>query len=100
MGTRWWHQGRDAVAQLRWCQSQPNHLGATLVTARLAVLPEAAIREGSTLFAKAVHGKRWTGAVAQQPFQRSAVMCAAVSTMRGVLNEGQTPRRLQEKTTK
>jgi hypothetical protein len=38
------------------------------------VLLCAAVDQGSSLFAQAVHGKGWTGAVAQQPLQGCAVV--------------------------
>ena len=35
----------------------------------------AAVHQGGALFAKAVHGKGWAGAVPQQPLQCGAVVC-------------------------
>jgi len=51
--------------QLQWREGQLIHLGTALVSARLAVLPEAAVHQGCALFAQSVHGKGWAGAVAQ-----------------------------------
>lgn len=71
----WWrHQGRDAPYQLQRREVQLVCLGAALVTRRLAVLFGAAVHQGGTLFAKAIHGKRWAGAVAQQALQCDAVV--------------------------
>ena len=56
-----WRQGRDAINQPQWRESQLGHFATT----RFAVLFGAAVHQGSALFAQAVHGKGWAGAVAQ-----------------------------------
>ena len=40
----------------------------------------AAVDQIVTLFAKALHGKGWAGAVPQQPLQASAVVCLDAHT--------------------
>ena len=64
---RRWHQGSNTIDQLQWREVQFVSLGATFVRARLAVLLGTAVHQGSALFAKALHGKGWSGAIAQQP---------------------------------
>jgi hypothetical protein len=77
---RWGHQRCDAINQLQRREGQLVCLGSALVTARLAALFGAAVHQGSALFAKAVHGKGWAGAIAQQPLQRGAVVCFNANT--------------------
>jgi len=55
-------------------------LGTTRVAGGLTVLLGAAVNQGSTLFAQAIHGKGWAGAVAQQPLQCRAVVRLGIST--------------------
>ena len=74
VGTRRWHQGRNAGYQLQRREVQLVCLSATLVTGGLAALFGSAVHQFASLFAQAFHGKGWTGAVAQQPLQRSAVV--------------------------
>ena len=66
VGARWWHQGRNAIDQLQWRQSQLAGLGTTLVG--------AAIDQIVCLFAQPIHGKGWARATSQQPLQRSTVV--------------------------
>ena len=83
VGARRWHQGGNAVDQLQWCEGElvcPDSsvidatLVSALITARLAVLLGAAVHQVLTYFAQALHRKRRTRAVAQQPLQASAVV--------------------------
>jgi hypothetical protein len=71
---RWRHQSSDPLYQFQWREGQLVHLGATLFADRFAVLFGAAVRQGSALFAKALHGKGWAGAIPPQPLQRSTVV--------------------------
>ncbi len=60
-----WRQGRDAVDQLQWRESQLVRFDATLVTRRFAVLFGAAVHLGSARFAQPIHSKGWASAVPQ-----------------------------------
>ena len=51
MVTRWWHQGGNTLDQLQWRERDLVHLGATLVTAWLAMLFGAAVHQGDAVFA-------------------------------------------------
>jgi hypothetical protein len=71
---QWRHQGCDAVDQFQRCEMQFVHPGTAFVTAWLTLLFGAAVDQLSALFVKTIHGKAWSGAIAQEPIQGCAVV--------------------------
>ena len=78
MGTWRGYQGGNAVDEFQRCEVQLVCLGTASVSvevaAGFAVLLAAAVDQLAAGLAQALHGKGWTGAIAQQTLQRSAVV--------------------------
>ena len=75
--SRWWHQLGNAINQLQRRECELIDLGTAFVVevaAGIAVLLGAAVNQLAARFAQPLHGKRRSGAVAQQTLQPGAVV--------------------------